>query len=115
MNALDRRNEILRILNSRKSITVPELAKRFEVSERTILRDITYLSSSAPIVTTQGKHGGISLMSGYKYNDYRYYLGTEQASVLDKIISQCRQSGTCNLSLDDLVCIEGIKDKYVRK
>ena len=115
MNTLDRRNEILRILNSRKSITVPELAKRFEVSERTILRDITYLSSSAPIVTTQGKYGGISLMSGYKYNDYRYYLGTEQASVLDKIIFQCRQSGTCNLSLDDLACIEGIKDKYVRK
>lgn len=46
--------------------TAPELAQKFEVSIRTIYRDIDALSSAGiPIYATQGKGGGISILNNY--------------------------------------------------
>lgn len=46
--------------------TAPELAERFEVSIRTIYRDLDDISASGiPIYATQGKGGGISLLPNY--------------------------------------------------
>jgi len=51
---------------NKKSMTAKELAEHFEVSERTILRDIETLSqASVPIYTSQGKGGGISIIDGF--------------------------------------------------
>lgn len=48
-------------------VTAPELAERFEVSRRTINRDIEDLCKAGiPVVSTQGYGGGISIESGYK-------------------------------------------------
>ena len=48
-------------------MTAPELAKRFEVSRRTINRDIEDICKiGIPIVTTQGSGGGISILDNYK-------------------------------------------------
>ena len=47
--------------------TAPELAEHFEVSRRTINRDIEALCQAGiPIKTSQGAGGGISIMSGYR-------------------------------------------------
>lgn len=55
--------EIVYILLSKKNATASELAKRFEVSKRTVLRDIETLSAAGiPVYTTQGKGGGISIL-----------------------------------------------------
>ena len=46
--------------------TAPKLAQKFEVSIRTIYRDIDALSSAGiPIYATQGKGGGISILNNY--------------------------------------------------
>lgn len=46
--------------------TAPELSEKFEVSVRTIYRDIDALSSAGiPIYTTQGKGGGISILNNF--------------------------------------------------
>ena len=46
--------------------TAPELAEKFEVSVRTIYRDLDTLSAAdIPIYATQGKGGGISLLSDF--------------------------------------------------
>ena len=46
--------------------TAPELAQKFEVSVRTIYRDIDAISSAGiPIYAAQGKGGGISILSDY--------------------------------------------------
>lgn len=46
--------------------TAPELAEKFEVSVRTIYRDIDVLSGAGiPVYTTPGKGGGISLLKDY--------------------------------------------------
>ncbi|HBB28594.1 MAG TPA: DNA-binding transcriptional regulator [Clostridiales bacterium] len=64
---IDRLIGILTFLLQNDKSTAQELARRFEVSHRTILRDIDSLTlAGIPIVTTQGNNGGISIMSGYK-------------------------------------------------
>ena len=64
---IDRLIGILSILLQEEKKTAPELAKKFEVSRRTINRDIEDLCKAGiPIVTSQGAGGGISIMDGYK-------------------------------------------------
>lgn len=61
--------EIVYILLNRKIVTARDLAEHFEVSSRTILRDIDILSSAGiPVYTIQGKGGGISIMENYVLN-----------------------------------------------
>ena len=64
---IDRLIGILSVLLQGKKVTAPELAKIFEVSRRTINRDIEDLCKAGiPIFTSQGAGGGISIMDGYK-------------------------------------------------
>lgn len=64
---IDRQIGILSILLQRNVVTAPYLAEQFEVSRRTINRDIEDLcKAGVPIVTRQGVNGGISIMEGYK-------------------------------------------------
>lgn len=64
---IDRLIGILSILLQKEKTTAPELAERFEVSKRTINRDIEALCKAGiPIRTAQGAGGGISIMDGYR-------------------------------------------------
>ena len=64
---IDRLIGILSILLQKEMVTAPELAEHFEVSRRTINRDIEALCKAGiPIQTTQGVGGGISIMNGYR-------------------------------------------------
>lgn len=63
---IDRLFKILYILINKKQVTAKYLADKFEVSIRTIYRDIDTLSiSGIPIYTNKGKGGGISLMDNF--------------------------------------------------
>ena len=64
---IDRLLGIVMILLQKDKVTAPYLAERFEVSRRTINRDIEDLCMAGiPIITTQGGKGGISIADGYK-------------------------------------------------
>ena len=64
---VDRLIGILSVLLQEEKTTAPELAERFEVSKRTINRDIEELCRAGiPIQTVQGNGGGIRIMSGYR-------------------------------------------------
>ena len=64
---IDRLIGILSVLLQEEKVTAPELAKTFEVSRRTINRDIEDLCKAGiPILTSQGAGGGIRIMDGYK-------------------------------------------------
>jgi Predicted transcriptional regulator len=61
--------EIVYILLNKRTITAKELAKYFEVSTRTIYRDIDALClAGIPIYASQGKGGGITLLDDYVLN-----------------------------------------------
>ena len=65
-------NRLFRILYyilEKEKVTANELADKFEVSIRTIYRDIDSISSvGVPIFTTQGKGGGIKIDNEYILN-----------------------------------------------
>lgn len=63
---IDRLIGIITTLQQEKHVTAPYLAEKFEVSRRTINRDIEDICKAGfPIVTTQGVGGGISIMEGF--------------------------------------------------
>ena len=66
---INRMFEIIYILLEKKTVTAKELADRFEVSVRTIYRDIESLSATGiPVFMSKGKGGGISLLSDFVLN-----------------------------------------------
>lgn len=63
---VNRQMGILTLLVQKGKMTAPELAQRFEVSRRTIQRDVEDLCiAGIPVVTTQGGDGGISVAEGF--------------------------------------------------
>ena len=64
---IDRLFGIVMILLQREKVTAPYLADKFEVSRRTINRDIEDLCKAGiPVITIQGGNGGISIADGYR-------------------------------------------------
>lgn len=91
---IDRQIGILSILLQKDVVTAPYLAKQFEVSRRTINRDIEDLcKAKIPIVTRQGAGGGISIMEGYKI-DKTLFSGAEIQDILAGLRSLDSVNGT---------------------
>lgn len=91
---LDRMIGILSILLQQEKVTAPYLAETFEVSRRTINRDIDALCMAGiPLVTEPGKNGGVSIMDGYKID--RTLLSTsDMQAILAGLRSLDSVSGT---------------------
>jgi predicted DNA-binding transcriptional regulator YafY len=91
--------EILMLLLDKRKVTSTELAKKFEVSVRTIYRDVEALSSAGiPIYTTTGKNGGIHLMDNYVLD--KSVISTQEQ---DDILFAIQSLGTVpNLSRSDI-------------
>ena len=85
---------ILSILLQRERVTAPELAEQFEVSRRTIQRDIEALCRAGiPISTLPGAGGGISIMEGYRV-DRTVLTAPEMQAILAGLRSLDSVSGT---------------------
>ncbi|MDK9706725.1 MAG: YafY family transcriptional regulator [Desulforhopalus sp.] len=64
---IERLIAIIVLLLNRRKITAGELAERFEVSIRTIYRDIATLTGAGiPVLSSQGHDGGLAIPDGYK-------------------------------------------------
>ena len=91
---IDRMIGILSILLQQEKVTAPYLAEKFEVSRRTISRDIEQLClAGIPLVTTQGQGGGISIMEGYKI-DRTLLTSSDMQAILAGLRSLDSVSGT---------------------
>ena len=91
---IDRLIGILSILLQQDKVTAPYLAEKFEVSRRTINRDIEDLCKAGiPLVTTRGVNGGISIMEGYKI-DSTLLTSAEMQAILAGLRSLDSVSGT---------------------
>ncbi len=88
---------ILYYILERGRVTAPELAEKFEVSVRTIYRDIDWISSAGiPIYATRGKGGGIEIDSNFIINK-AMLTGAEKEQILialnsTKNINELKQS-----------------------
>ena len=64
MSQLSRLINILTLLKSRRVLTATELSGKFDVSIRTVYRDIAKLiEAGVPVITLEGR--GYTLMDGY--------------------------------------------------
>lgn len=78
---------LLYLLLENRQMTAGELARRLEVSTRTIYRDVDALSQAGvPIYATQGKGGGVALMEHYTL-DRAAFTEEEQAQLLTALRS----------------------------
>ncbi|KXZ21749.1 YafY family protein [Bacillus nakamurai] len=78
---LERLLAIIVLLISKKQVQAAELAEMFEVSVRTIYRDIDVISRAGiPIITSQGFGGGIQMTETYRME--REWLKEEELAVI---------------------------------
>lgn len=85
MTAQERRNAILNVLCQKRFETIPSLVSTFNVSERTIQRDILTLSCFYPVHTVRGRYGGVALDNWF--HPTRSSLSFEQELFLLKLRS----------------------------
>lgn len=91
---IDRMIGILSILLQQEKVTAPYLAEKFEVSRRTINRDIEALCMAGiPLVTEPGQNGGVSIMEGYKI-DRALFTTQDMQALLAGLRSLDSVSGT---------------------
>src|SRR5580704_9461784 len=65
MNRIDRLHAILTHLQSKKKVTAQEMADRFQISLRTVYRDVKALDESGvPVIGEAGS--GYTIMEGYR-------------------------------------------------
>lgn len=96
---IDRLFQMVYLLMEKPQMTAKELADIFEVSERTIYRDIDRLTiAGIPVYTNKGKNGGVSILPGYVLN--KAVLTIEEKN---KIMESLSALGEVSLAVDDSV------------
>lgn len=85
MGTAERRLEIYKYLCLARKATMPQLAKMFGVSVRTIQRDIFEIEATfhAPLDIAKGRYGGVSVIGDYTLD--RAYMCEEELLLLKKI------------------------------
>lgn len=111
MGVSERRNKILKILYTRRYDTIGNLAFEFNVSERTIRRDIETLSLTEPIYTQSGRYGGgVYVMDGYYGNQAT--VSNEEFVLLNKIDSMADSQLRNVLSVNEHETLKNMVAKY---
>lgn len=96
---IDRLFEIVYLLLERETLTARELAARFEVSTRTIYRDVESLSAAGiPIYMSRGQGGGIRLMPEF---------------VLDRAVLSQEERGAILAALQGMRAVDALSDASV--
>ena len=92
--------EIVYLLMDRGTATTGELARKLEVSERTVRRDIDALSAAGvPVYMTRGKGGGVHLMDGYVLD--RSVLSEREQDDIMAALSALNRTGASDDASDE--------------
>lgn len=82
---IDRLLSIVILLLDRERVTAAEIARRYEVSIRTAMRDLETLGNAGiPVVSRPGHEGGFSLMPGYRV-DRRLLSETDISTIVNSL------------------------------
>ena len=93
---------IIIIVSQKGLVTARELAEHFEVSSRTIYRDIEKISEAGiPIAATGGSGGGYYIMEGYKLNNL--FLNKQEMEPLIAVMGNLKFLFGKNQQFNDIV------------
>jgi len=85
MKKIERILAIIVLLLENEIVSTAQLAQRFEVTKRTIFRDIETIELAGfPIVSHSGRNGGFSLVDSFKLRTYTY-SGKEKQDILNAL------------------------------
>lgn len=89
---INRLLQIIIILMNKEAVTAKYLADKFEVSVRTIYRDINTLTlSGVPIYSSKGSKGGICLMEGYRLHGASFKVVNHEKKSTDALKNISRE------------------------
>ena len=86
LSTFARRMEIRSLIMKEKSISQLELSRHFDVSRKTINRDIIALGDYLPIRCNAGRYGGFTLVDNYRPD--KVYLSREEEAVIREFAEQ---------------------------
>lgn len=89
---------IIYTLLNKKVVSMNELANNYEVSVRTIYRDVEILSQSIPIYTVRGKNGGITLTPNYTLD--KSLLSKDEKEAISFSLKNLQANGNLNIIND---------------
>lgn len=88
---LDRLVAIIMLLNNRERVTAKELSEKFQVSTKTIQRDIEIIErAGVPIVSFKGNGGGYGIVEEFKVN--KSSMTKEEVVLLNKLLKGINES-----------------------
>lgn len=105
MNQYERRQQIYNALCIRRYDTIANLVAEFNVNEKTIRRDIVWLTLSFPVEASPGRYGGVRIAEWF--HPATSYLCPRQLSVLQKLTLTCGG--------DDLIAVNSIITQFSPK
>ncbi|MEK4487283.1 YafY family protein [Psychrobacillus sp. FSL H8-0484] len=108
---IERLLSILVVLLNNEIVSADELAKKFEVSKRTIYRDIESLAlANLPVVTFHGRNGGVGLMASYKMDRYLFSDEEKQKIIEALKIQTSMVHEDSQMLIDKLESLRGINN-----
>ncbi len=104
--------EIIYILIDKKRVTAAELAEKFEVSVRTVYRDIDTLSQAGfPVYAERGRSGGIRIMDGFCL-DKTLLTASDKSQLMDAVSGFAAMGAADGGAVQRLKSFFGIKDSF---
>lgn len=102
---IDRLIGIIMLLNNRGKMTAAELAEKYEVSAKTIQRDMDAINMAGiPIVSHRGQDGGYEILNSYRLNNS--VLTRNDVSLINALIDGLQKS--CSFPL-----LAELREKFV--
>lgn len=111
---IDRLISIIMVLLERKKISASKLAEMFEVTPRTIYRDIETINlAGIPIIAYPGANGGIGIMEEYKIN--KKLFTTTDITTLLMGLGSISKAMTNDEIINTLAKVKGlVSDEHIR-
>lgn len=103
----------MKLLCQRRHETIINLSKEFNVSVRTIQRDIDEISDMLPIYVKTGRYnGGVYVIDGFSFD--RMYMSEDELALLKKVRSVSASGEILSLNSQEIDSLNKIIADYTK-
>ena len=103
-SATERRQLVLEFISDQRKVSMEDIMHEFDISRSTAKRDVQLLSCSYPIITEDGRAGGVRAMDGWYLS--RRYLHEDQEKLLRTLLA--------GLQPEDQKTMQSILDAFAK-